>query len=63
VLADVQAYEIQKINEAIGDNPTYVKLKALEALETIAKDPAAKIYFLNGDSPTPLPLMHIGEQK
>lgn len=62
VLADAQAYEIEKINQAIGNNPTYIKLKAIGALESISKDPAAKIYFLNGDSPQPLPLMHIGEK-
>ena len=63
VLADVQAYEIEKINAAIGKNPNYVKLQALEALKAIAKDPAAKVYFINGDSPMPLPLMHLGESK
>ena len=63
VLADAQAYEIEKINTAIGKNPNYVKLQALKALENISKDPAAKIYFLNGDSPAPLPLMHLGEMK
>ena len=62
VLADVQAYEIKKINEAVANNPTYLKLKALEALEAMASDPAAKIYFLNADSPTPIPLMHIGDK-
>jgi regulator of protease activity HflC (stomatin/prohibitin superfamily) len=62
VLADAQAYEIVKINEAMGQSPVYIKLKALEALESISKDPAAKLYFLNGDSPSPLPLMHLGEQ-
>ncbi len=62
VLADAQAYEIEKINRAIGSNPNYVKLKALESLQTISKDPAAKIYFLNGDSPQPLPLMHLGDK-
>ncbi len=61
VLADARSYEIQRINEAIGNNPNYVKLQALEALQAISKDPAAKIYFMNGDSPMPLPLMHIGE--
>lgn len=61
VLAEARAYEIERINQAIGDNPSYVKLQALEALQSISKDPAAKVYFLNGDSPTPLPLMHIGE--
>jgi len=61
LLADAQAYEIQRINESIGSNPSYVRLQALKALEAIAKDPAAKVYFINGDSPTPLPLMHLGE--
>ncbi len=63
VLADAQAYEIERINQAIGSNDNYVKLQALKALETIARDPAAKIYFINGDSPQPLPLMHMGEVK
>lgn len=61
LLADAQAYEIQRVNESIGSNPGYVRLQALKALEAIAKDPAAKLYFLNGDSPTPLPLMHLGD--
>ena len=63
VLADAQAYEIEKINTAIGNNPNYVKLQALEALKAIAKDPASKIYFMNGDSPSPLLLMNIGNNK
>ena len=63
VLADAQAYEIEKINKAIGSNPNYVKLQALEALKAISKDPASKIYFMNGDSPSPLPLMNIGINK
>jgi len=62
VLADAQAYEIEKINTAIGNNPNYVKLQALEALKAISKDPASKIYFMNGDSPSPLPLMNIGNK-
>jgi len=60
VQADAQAYEIEKINTAIGNNPNYVKLQALEALKAISKDPASKIYFMNGDSPSPLPLLNIG---
>ena len=60
VLADAQAYEIEKINTAIGNNPNYVKLQALEALKAISKDPASKIYFMNEDSPSPLPLLNIG---
>ena len=63
VLADAQAYEIEKINTAIGNNPSYVKLQALEALKAISKNPASKIYFMNGDSPSPLPLMNIGINK
>jgi len=43
VLADAQAYEIEKINTAIGNNPNYVKLQALEALKAISKDPASKM--------------------
>ena len=62
-LADAQAYEIQRINTAIGKNPNYVTLMALEALKEISKDPASKIYFINGDSPMLLPLMHMGDQK
>ena len=60
VLADAQAYEIEKINKAIGNNPNYAKLQALEALKSISKDPASKIYFMDSDSPSPLPLMNIG---
>ncbi len=62
LLADAQAYEIRKITEAISDDPTYLQLQSLEALKAISKEPAAKIYFLNGDSPQPLPLMHLGER-
>jgi prohibitin 1 len=61
VLADAQAYEIEKINKAIAGSPAYIQLKALEALQLISKDPATKIYFLDGKSPRPLPLMHMGD--
>ena len=63
LLADAQAYEITKINEAIGKNPNYVKLQALKSLEAISKDPAAKIYFIDSKSSSPLPLMHLGDIK
>lgn len=63
LIADAQAYEIEKITAAIGKNPSYVQLQALDALKVIAKDPSAKIYFLNGESPQPLPLMLMGDQK
>jgi len=61
ILADAQAYEIEKINTAIGNNPSYIKLMSLEALKAISKDPASKIYFINSDSPQPLPLMHLSD--
>ena len=61
ILADAQAYEIIQINNAISDNPAYIQLQSLEALKAISKDPASKLYFMDGDSPMPLPLMHLGE--
>lgn len=63
ILADAQAYEIRVINEAVGSNPSYIKLQSLEALKAISKDPASKIYFMDGDSPQPLPLMHLGDER
>jgi regulator of protease activity HflC (stomatin/prohibitin superfamily) len=62
-LADATAYEITQINKAIGSNTAYIQLQALEALKAISKDPAAKIYFMDGSSPSPLPLMHLGERQ
>jgi len=61
LLADAQAYEIRQLNEAIAENPAYLQLMAMEALKEISKNPSSKIYFINGDSPQPLPLMNIGD--
>ncbi len=61
ILADAQAYEIIAINKAIQQNPAYIQLQSLEALKAISKDPASKMYFMDGSSPTPLPLMHLGD--
>ena len=61
ILADAQAYEITQINKAIARNPAYIQLQSLEALKAISKDPASKIYFMDGSSATPLPLLHMGE--
>ncbi len=61
ILADAQAYEITQINKAVARNPAYIQLQSLEALKEISKDPASKIYFLDGSSPAPLPLMHLGD--
>ncbi len=61
VLAKAKAKEIRLINDAIARNPAYIKLQSLEALKAMSKDPAAKIYFLDSNSPQPLPLMNIGD--
>lgn len=61
ILADATAYEITKINDAISDNPAYIQLQSLEALKAMSKDPATKLYFLDGSSPNPLPLLHMGD--
>ena len=61
VLAEAQAFEIEKINAALAQASGYIKLEALKSLSEIAKDPAAKLYFMNGDSPMPFPLMNLGE--
>lgn len=61
ILADAKAYEIATINKAASGNPAYIQLQSLDALKQMAKDPAAKIYFLDSNSPNPLPLMHIGD--
>lgn len=63
ILADAQAYEIEKINKAVGSNPSYIKLQSLEALKAISKDPASKIYFLDSNSTQPLPLMHLSDKQ
>ena len=60
-LADARAYEIRQINAAIANNPAYIQLQSLEALKAISKNPASKLYFLDGSSPRPLPLMHLGD--
>jgi len=59
-LADAEAYEISKINAALADSPAFIRLRALDTLQRVSENPATQIYFLNGDSPDPLPLMHIG---
>jgi regulator of protease activity HflC (stomatin/prohibitin superfamily) len=63
IIADATAYEIMAINKAIAKNPAYIQLQSLEALKAISKDPASKIYFLDGSSPSPLPLMHLGDRQ
>jgi len=60
--ADAEAYKIDAITTAIAGNPSYLQLQAIEALKNISKSSAQKVYFLDSDSPQPLPLMHMGEQ-
>jgi regulator of protease activity HflC (stomatin/prohibitin superfamily) len=48
ILAEAQAYEITQINNAISNNPAYIQLQSLEALKSISKDPASKMYFMDG---------------
>jgi regulator of protease activity HflC (stomatin/prohibitin superfamily) len=61
ILAEAQAFEIREINKAIAGNQSYIQLQSLDALKEISKDPAAKLYFMDGSSTQPLPLMNIGE--
>jgi len=61
ILAEAKAYEIATINTAASGNPAYIQLQSLEALKKMAEDPAAKLYFLDSNSPSPLPLMHLGD--
>jgi len=61
ILAEAKAFEIATINKAASGNPAYIQLQSLEALKQMSKDPAAKIYFMDSNSPSPLPLMNIGD--
>ncbi len=63
VLAEARADEIRLINDAIQNNPAYIKLQSLEALKAMSKDPAAKLYFMDSNSAQPLPLMHLGDAR
>lgn len=63
ILADATAYEIEAINKAVASNPAYIQLQSLEALKAISKDPASKVYFMDGSSNNPLPLLHLGENQ
>ncbi len=62
LMADAEAYKIQKLNQAIARNPAYIQLQAIQAMEKISQNPASQVYFINGDSPNPLPLMNLGKK-
>ena len=59
--ADAESYKIRTLNDAIASNPAYVQLQALKTLAEMAKDPAAKFYFIDGQSKSPLPLLHLSD--
>ncbi len=59
-IAEAKAFEIEQINTAIAENPAYIQLEALKALQSISENPASQLYFMNADAPNPLPLMHMG---
>ena len=61
ILADARAYEITAINKAASGNKAYIQLQSLDTLKQMSKDPAAKLYFMDSNSPSPLPLMNIGD--
>lgn len=61
ILADAKAYEIETINRAASGNPAFIQLQSLEALKKMSEDPAAKLFFMDSNSPSPLPLMNIGD--
>ena len=60
LLAEAKAYEIEKINDAVKSNPSYIQLEALGTLKEMSKNPATQFYFLDGSSSMPLPLLHLG---
>jgi hypothetical protein len=62
VLADADAYKIIQKGKAVAKNPIVIKLEALKALQAMSKDPAAKLYFMNGDGNNVLPLMHLNSK-
>jgi regulator of protease activity HflC (stomatin/prohibitin superfamily) len=61
LLADAEADKIRLLNDAMAANPAYIQLQSLEALKAISQNPSSKIYFMDGDSTQPLPLMNIGD--
>ena len=61
--AQKQLVDLSRVTSVSWDYVKLMKLQALKALEAISKDPAAKVYFINSDSPSPLPLMHLGDMK
>jgi len=61
ILAKAKSFEIEEINRAIASNPAYIQLEAIKALKEMSKDPAAKIYLMDGQSTNPIPFMNLGK--
>ncbi len=59
--ADAEAYKITTINAAASTNPVYVKLQALKTMEAIAASPSSKLFFIDSNSQSPVPLLHIAD--
>lgn len=59
-LAKAEAFRIKIVNAAVGSNPAYIQLQALDALRAMAKDPAAKLYIMDGSSMQPIPFLNLG---
>jgi regulator of protease activity HflC (stomatin/prohibitin superfamily) len=59
--ADAEAYKIKVLNEAASASPTYVQLKALETLNELSKNPAHKLFFIDGKGQYPVPLLHMND--
>ena len=60
ITADAKAYEIRKVNDAAARNPAYIQLQSLEAAKAMAKDPAAKLVFVDKRNPAPIMLIDLG---
>lgn len=62
IKADAAAYAIGVEGKALAANPAILRLRALDTLSNMAKDPAAKIFWMDASAPNPLPLMNIGDK-
>ena len=61
-LAAAQENRIERLNKAMSDNPAYLHLRWMEALEVMGQDPSAKFFFLSEGGEHPIPLLHLGTQ-
>ncbi len=59
LLADAEAYSIEAKQKALANSPEYLKFVAIQTLGMMAKDPAAKFYFIDPKSTSVLPLLNL----